>query len=335
MDRWKGQDMPVYNKQKIHLTRADIPNDTSDRIILRKMTDLYHCTPEEIPKIHPYCLGLSSIVAEYLPLELQTAFTPQQIIYIPDGSLSYFSTSFFEYWLEQKEEVQKEYEFLYRIRHTDGHYTEEKETVRLFDRLLLAKAQKTFREEVNQKKKDVRMCKNAEVWKQTNRITSRELMECLDMSSKGVDLLFGEIQTETKPKSYDYKQVLQIIERSIHIAPESRQSKFVKEELAQWGKVEEGNFVLERLPVLYQNQEMLRQLGFVFSGSSNEISEEIRDICLREQVLFHFEKLKARGIRYSKGAILALNRNLDMRAKREKNNAEFQEIPIKTCFFDY
>ena len=297
---------------KKHLTKSNIPKEERKTyIVLKNITDILRIPPEEIPKVHKYCLDLTAGVVQYMTEEQLLAFTMEQIVYIPVSTLSYFPESVLRKKKTEAEAFEGTVEYKYSDRKTGRkeYYSEE---IRPFDAVITALAQNGYRRQFSERAFVVRRRSLEAEWEATGRIHSRDVGYMLGISMRAVERFMEAARLEDSRHELDYRIVLRIV-RELFVVNQDASSP-VWEEMRFLGYERR---VLERLPVLYSKQEAMNLLGVDLDDSSEDVSERWEVIC-EEQAYVDLPIKSKSSARFFKSVIEESYNDPVFEAERER-----------------
>lgn len=286
--------------QKKYCNRTMIPEtDVKDYLIPKTGADIFNLSLKNIKFIHPYCLTISKSYAKYMSEEMQFAFTPQQLVYIPDLSMAEFTKHFFDVSIKEAKKHRDEiYNVDYIYLYEDGSTELTTEQITLLDKLWRVKAMAQTQKKAYEMKAIARMKKDESVWKSTDSVPERRLADILDMSPSTVRKFFADCINNTTKRNYaySYSKILDILAKKTFISPSANND--ILSECESYLEIENGEIKYKALPLLYQQKTIYEGLGLIFKKINPEIPPLSHEICQENGFILIFDEMGQKGFRY-------------------------------------
>lgn len=304
-------------KQKKHCNRIMIPEkDIKDYLIPKTGADIFKLSLKNIKFIHPYCLTISKSYAKYMSEEMQLAFTPQQLVYIPDTSMVEFTEHFFDVSIKEAKKHRDElYEVDYIYLYDDGSTDLVTEQTTLLDKLWRVKAMAQTQKKAYELKAIARMKKDESTWQSTDSVPERRLSDILDMSPAAVRKFFADCITNTSKRNYaySYSKILDILAKKTIVSPTAGND--ILSECKSYFEIENGEIKYKALPLLYQQKIIYEGLGLIFKKINPEIPPLSHEICQENGFMLVFDEMGQKGFRYIRSDLELLREDPRMKEK--------------------
>ena len=300
----------------LHMLAADIPADEKkDHIILRRARQIYGLSAASIPYIHPYCLDLSPLMAASLRRDQIFAFTPGQIVYIPEAALVEFPDEFFEHWLAAGPGEQDVWEVHMRQKGDGGVQTVSR-SVSFRDRMLQVYARKQFRRRDIERKRKTRAAAD-EQWKKAGTIHVLEIANLLSISRQKAQRYFQDCRIPGEKTLFNYEEVLKKTGRIANIG--EIEDPDMAAEMQALFRDAGGAPELAVMPRLYRGQDAYEALGLAVHTPNQGVRRKIYDRIRSRGIWFDLDAWDpGAGMRFTAAGIRMLYRDPEFeRIRRE------------------